>query len=344
MGPPTSTHPVLRRFLESERSPGTLVEAMSSPARITQAFAPATEVMAHGGTFDPSGALFHSKQYRILEQLGEGGMGTMYRAYDPMLERDVAIKVLKPGLPTALRQRFLAEARHGARLCHPHLARVYDLGIQLDTGLDWFAMEFLAGRDLDTLLTRARVKRLRLPARLIGIVFQHVLDALQHAHDAGLVHRDVKPANIFVARNGGNDRLSAKLLDFGVALDLRRDEGRGDICGDPRYVAPEQILGCPNIDHRADIYAAGMSLYETLVGWHPLESLIGHGTAALIEAHCERELPPLTDLLPKHWSACVRARLDAVVRTACAKDPRDRFTSAAGMGKALRSALVPETC
>ena len=317
---------------------------MSSPARITQAFAPTTDVVAHGGTFDPTAALFHSKHYRILEQLGEGGMGTIYRAYDPMLERDVAIKVLKPGLPTALRQRFLAEARHGARLCHPHLARVYDLGIQLDTGLDWFAMEFLAGRDLETLLQRARTKKLRLPPTLIGIVFSHVLDALQHAHDAGLVHRDVKPANIFVARNGGDDIVSAKLLDFGVALDLRRDAGRGDICGDPRYVAPEQIQGCPDTDHRADIYSAGMSLYEALVGRHPFASIIGHGTNALIEAQRRTELPPLVELLPAQWSASIRSRLDAVVRTACAKDPNDRFTSAAGMRKALRYALNPETC
>lgn len=318
--------------------------AQQSPARITQAFAPSTEVAAYGGTLDPSAALFHSKQYRIIEQLGEGGMGTVYRAYDPMLERDVAIKVLKPGLPAALRQRFLAEARHGARFCHPHLARVYDLGIQLDTGLDWFAMEFLEGRDLETLLQRARTKRLRLPTSLIGIIFNHVLGALQHAHDAGIVHRDVKPANIFVARRPGHDRVSAKLLDFGVALDRRRDEGRSDICGDPRYVAPEQIQGRDTMDHRADIYAAGMSLYETLTGWHPLESVIDHGTKALIEAQCEGELPCLAELLPRHWSATVRTRLDAVVRTACAKDPAHRFTSADGMRKALKLALRPETC
>jgi len=318
--------------------------AQQSPARITQAFAPAADVTAYGGTLDPAEALFHSKQYRIVEQLGEGGMGTVYRAYDPMLERDVAIKVLKPGLPTALRQRFLAEARHGARMCHPHLARVYDLGIQLDTGLDWFAMEFLEGRDLETLLHRARAKGIRLPPALIGIVFSHVLDALQHAHDFGLVHRDVKPANIFVARKPGRDVVAAKLLDFGVALDCRREPDRKDICGDPRYVAPEQIRGAAELDHRADIYAAGMSLYETLAGWHPLESVIDHGTAALIEAQCEGELPCLTHVLPRSWSATVRARLDAVVRCACAKNPADRFSSAAGMRKALRLALRPETC
>ncbi|MBV1858598.1 MAG: protein kinase [Nannocystaceae bacterium] len=135
--------------------------AQQSPGRITQPFAPASGGgVTRGGSFDPSAALVHSKQYRILDKLGEGGMGTVYRAYDPMLERNVAIKVLKPGLPSALRRRFLAEARHGARLAHPHLARVYDLGIELDTGLDWFAMEYLQGRDLETLLRRARLRSL----------------------------------------------------------------------------------------------------------------------------------------------------------------------------------------
>lgn len=315
-----------------------------SPARITQAFAATTDVVTRGGRFDPSAALLHSKQYRIVDLLGEGGMGIVYQAYDPMLERNVAIKVLKPGLPQALRHRFLAEARHGARLAHPHLARVYDLGIELDTGLDWFAMEFLQGRDLETLLQRARLKRLRLPTTLVGVVFDHVLDALQHAHDAGLVHRDVKPANIFVARRPGHDTISAKLLDFGVALDRRRDPDNTDICGDPRYVAPEQILGEPDTNNRADIYAAGISLFEALAGWHPMESVIGQGTQALIQAHCEGELPPLSAALPGHWSATMRAGLEDVVRIACSKQASHRFTSAAAMRKALKRALCPQTC
>ncbi len=316
--------------------------AQQPSARITQAFAPTTELVTRGGRFDPCAALFHSKQYRIVDQLGEGGMGTVYQAYDPMLERNVAIKVLKPGLPNAVRHRFLAEARHGARLSHPHLARVFDLGIELDTGLDWFAMEYLQGRDLETLLRRARVKRMRLPTRLVGLVFDHILDALGHAHDAGLVHRDVKPANIFVARRPGHNVISAKLLDFGVALDRRHGRDNTDICGDPRYVAPEQILGEPDTDHRADIYAAGMSLFEALAGWHPLESVVGQGTQALIQAQCEGELPPLGAALPKHWPASMRSRLEDVVRIACSKDASQRFSSAAAMRKALKTALRPQ--
>ncbi len=318
--------------------------AQSSSARVTQAFVPSVDTAAQTGPLSPAGALFHSKQYRIVGQLGEGGMGTVYRAYDPMLERDVAIKVLKAGLPMPVRQRFLAEARHGARLSHPHLARVYDLGIQLDTGLDWFAMEFLQGRDLETLLERAQRKRVRLPTTLVGIIFEHVLDAMQHSHDAGLVHRDIKPANIFVARRPGRDRVCAKLLDFGVALDRNRDGETSDICGDPRYVAPEQIQGRPELDHRADIYAAGISLFEALAGWHPLESVIDEGTQALIAAQCDTELPSLSAALPSHWSATMRYRLEAVVETACAKDPRERYANADAMRKALKTALRPELC
>ncbi|MEM6293007.1 MAG: serine/threonine-protein kinase [Myxococcota bacterium] len=306
---------------------------------VTQAFAPALDPAPEAGAVEIARALFHSKQYRISDVLGEGGMGKVYRAYDPMLERDVAIKVLKPGLPVAVRHRFLAEARHGARMSHPHLLRVFDLGIQPDTGLDWFAMEFLQGRDLDTLLRRARRRRLRLPPRLVGILFAHVLDALDHAHDADLVHRDIKPANIFVARRPGRAEVSAKLLDFGVALDRRRDSGSIDICGDPRYVAPEQILGESTLDHRADLYAAGVSLFEALAGWHPLERVIPDGTTALIQAQCDQDFPRLEDALPDTYSATLRHRLDAVIRTACAKDPADRYKSASAMRTALDRAL-----
>lgn len=306
--------------------------------RVTQAFGPASGLGISQG-FDAASPLLHSKQYRIVEQLGEGGMGTVYRAYDPMLERDVAIKVLKDGLPKAARRRFLAEARHGARMGHPHLVRVFDLGVQLDTGLDWFAMEFLDGRDLDTLLQRASRRELRLPARLVGIVFDQMLDALGHAHDAGVIHRDVKPANVFVARGRARDTICTKLLDFGVALESGDEDGSRELCGDPRYVAPEQALGEPTLDHRADLYAAGMSLYESLAGHHPFESLIDRGTAALLQAQCDRPLPSLFDALPITWPETTRRQLDEVVHTACAKDPQARFPNAEVMRRAIRNAL-----
>ncbi len=308
-------------------------------ARITQAFAPVVETLDDNRDLDLAQPLLHSKQYRITDLVGEGGMGKVYRAYDPMLERDVAIKVLQPGLPAAARKRFVAEARYGARLCHPHLVRVFDLGVQPNSGLDWFAMEYLEGRDLETLLRRAARRSLRLPPRLVGIVFDHMLDALGHAHDNGLIHRDIKPANMFVDRRRGRPEISAKLLDFGVAIDRAADDETVDLCGDPRYVAPEQALGESGLDHRADLYAAGISLFEALSGWHPFERIIDRGAAALIAAHCDDELPKISPLLPATWSATTRHALDAVIRKACAKDPQHRFDDASSMRKALASAL-----
>ena len=267
-------------------------------------------------------------------------MGRVYRAYDPMLERDVAIKVLLPGLPVAARKRFVAEARHGARMCHPNLVRVFDLGVQPDTGLDWFAMEYMQGRDLETLLARAARRSLRLPPRLVGKIFDQVLDAVGYAHALGLVHRDVKPANIFVAREDADRLMSAKLLDFGVALDRDRETARAELCGDPRYVAPEQALGEAGLDHRADLYAAGISVFQALTGWHPFERLIADGTAALLHAQCDQDLPRISRLLPANWSATVRHGLDAVIGKACAKDPDLRFETADEMRGALREALA----
>jgi serine/threonine protein kinase len=186
------------------------MDAVAAPldaaARITQPFAAA----AHSDAPQPASheLVIHSKQYRIVGTLGEGGMGTVYRAYDPLLERDVALKVMKEGLPAAARRCFRAEALYGARLCHPSLVRVFDLGILPDRGLEWFAMEYLRGKDLERLLLAARRKGLRFSLALVGQVFGGILDALAHAHAHGIVHRDVKPANIFVMREPGTGSAS----------------------------------------------------------------------------------------------------------------------------------------
>lgn len=286
--------------------------------------------------------LIHSKQYRVLERLGEGGMGEVYRAYDPVLERDVALKVMKHGLPGAARHRFRQEAVFGARLCHPHVARVFDLGFWPDGRLDWFAMEYLRGRDLEVLLRRARDKSVRFSLRFVVDLFDGILDALDHAHGMGLVHRDVKPANIFVGRQRHRDRIWAKLLDFGVALD-ERDLGQSpyELCGDPRYISPEQAVGDRDLDHRTDIYAAGMSLFEVLTGRHPFEDLMkGHHTK-LLAAHCSRDVELPSRYLPGDVPAEVRCAVDVIVTRAVAKDPAARFESAAAMRQALLDLLPP---
>lgn len=311
--------------------------AAEARGRVTQAFTAATVCDLADSLLDVDRPVLHSKQYRITELVGQGGMGTVYRAYDPVLERDVALKVLQAGLPPLARHRFRSEARHGARLSHPNIVRVFDLGVLPSSGLDWFAMEYLVGRDLETLLTRAAKRSLRLPPRLIGLVFDRTLDALQHAHQCGLVHRDVKPANIFVTRVPGSAEVGVKLLDFGVAIDIQREGENAEVCGDPRYVAPEQAMGDACLDHRADIYAAGISLFEAVSGRHPFEQ---ETTAtSLIAAHCHQALPAVSQFLPEAWPVEARIALDVVIGRATAKDPCDRFESAAAMRAALRTVL-----
>lgn len=305
-------------------------------ARVTQPFASDVDEAPPARSRE---LVIHSKQYRIVETLGEGGMGMVHRAYDPVLERDVALKVLKPGLPPAARRCFRQEALLGARLCHPNLVRIFDFGVLPDRGLEWFAMEFLRGKDLERLLGGARRRGLRFSLTLVGQVFDGVLDALSHAHRQGIIHRDVKPANIFVSRESHGTRVTAKLLDFGVACDVRRADQTIERCGDPRYVAPEQAIGGVTPDARTDVYAAGMSLFEVLTGRHPFEDLLGESSEALIAAHCHRELPQPGHLLPRELSVAVRCGLDVVVAKACAKDPSERFASAADMRRALLDVL-----
>jgi serine/threonine-protein kinase len=266
-------------------------------------------------------------------------MGQVFRAYDPMLERDVALKVLKTGLPQLARTRFLKEARHGARMRHPHIAQVYDLGVLPGSRLDWFSMEFLEGRDLEDLLWRADCQSKRLPAKLILTAFDRVLGALGYAHERGVVHRDIKPGNIFITREGGGARFDVKLLDFGVAWDLHNEDGPIDLCGDPRYCAPEQALGESTMDHRADIYATGISLFEALVGEHPFGDADGDDPASL-RAHCERELPRIASRLPLQWPIATRRAVEVVIRRACEKDPADRFGDAESMRMALIDAFA----
>jgi serine/threonine protein kinase len=310
---------------------------LSTSIRETRPFTPQLEPVDR---VDPSELVLHSKQYRVVRELGEGGMGVVYQAYDAVLERDVALKVMKVGLPGSARQRFRQEALYGARLCHPNLARVYDLGFLPDRGLDWFAMEFLRGKDLERLLTRAREREVKMSPRIVAHVFDGILDALEYAHRHGVVHRDVKPGNIFVSRDPVAGRLWAKLLDFGVAVDIRRSGQPGEICGDPRYIAPEQALAHRPLDGRTDVYAAGLTLFETMTGRHPFEDLLFSPSRELIAAQCERPLPCAVDALPDALPKAVRCGLDVVLTRACAKDPERRFDSAADMRTALLDVLI----
>lgn len=285
--------------------------------------------------------LAHTKQYRVEGCIGEGGMGWVYKAWDPVLERAVALKVMKPEVPESERDRFRREAVWGARFCHPSIARVFDLVGVPGQGISWFVMEFLPGRDLATLITRARQRHKQIPLRLVGDVFRQILGALQYSHDCKVVHRDVKPENMFVTRDPNTRFVTSKLLDFGVALDRSQPPSAPErhLVGDPRYIAPEQTEHGRCVDHRADVYAAGMSLYEAVSRRHPFADLLDGPFEGLLRAQREQQPPPLTNFLSEDIPATVACGLEVVVHKAIAKDPEARFESARAMQDTLLDVL-----
>jgi serine/threonine protein kinase len=284
--------------------------------------------------------LAHTKQYRVEGCIGEGGMGWVYKAWDPVLERAVALKVMKPEVPESERDRFRREAVWGARFCHPSIARVFDLVGVPGQGISWFVMEFLPGRDLGTLITKARARKLPIPLRLVADVFRQILGALEYSHECEVVHRDVKPENVFVTRDPNTNFVTSKLLDFGVALDRSAATPERHLVGDPRYIAPEQTRRS-DVDGRADIYAAGMTLYEALTNRHPFADLVERGAPlpVLLEAQRSRIPAPPSNFMSDELPAALVCGLDVVVAKATAKDPDARFESARAMQEALLDAL-----
>ncbi|HLT35668.1 MAG TPA: serine/threonine-protein kinase [Enhygromyxa sp.] len=285
--------------------------------------------------------LAHTKQYRIEGCIGEGGMGFVYKAWDPVLERPVALKVMKPEVPESERDRFRREAIWGARFCHPSIARVFDLVGVPGQGISWFVMEFLPGRDLGTLISRARARKTAIPLRLIADVFRQILGALEYSHECQVVHRDVKPENMFVTRDPNTNFVTSKLLDYGVALDLSTPTHERHLVGDPRYIAPEQTEHGRRVDGRADVYAAGMSLYEALSNRHPFADLLDRGAPlpVLLEAARARIPAPVSNFLSDELPAALVCGLEVVVDKAIAKDPEARFDSARAMQAALLEVL-----
>jgi serine/threonine-protein kinase len=227
------------------------------------------------------------EHYEILQRLGEGGMGTVYRALDTQLEREVALKVLRADLadqPDVVR-RFRAEAVALARLSHPHIATIFGLA-RRDT-LICMVMELVRGETLSSIMRREQAMDVE---RAVRLTLQ-ILGALEYAHESGIVHRDVKPANVIVSPAG-----VAKVLDFGIArlLDGDRLTQQGLIVGTPQYMAPEQIRA-QDVDGRTDVYATAVMLYEMISGRLPFGDAKG---VEMIYAHLEGTPRPLTEAAP----------------------------------------------
>ena len=265
--------------------------------------------------------------HEILEPLGAGGMGEVYRARDTRLDRTVAIKVLPGHLSgnEELRQRFDREARAISQLSHPHVCALYDVGHQ--DGVDYLVMEYLEGETLAERLVKGP-----LPVEQVLRYGIQIADALDKAHRLGIIHRDLKPGNVMLTKSG------VKLLDFGLAKLRATTPGsvssavsvlstqtggsltaQGTILGTYEYMAPEQLEG-KEADSRSDIFALGALLYEMATGQKPFQ---GKSQASLIAAILDRTPPPISTVQPM-----APAALDRVVQTCLEKDPEDRWQTA----------------
>jgi serine/threonine-protein kinase len=256
----------------------------------------------------------------VLELLGKGSMGMVFLACDPVLERNVAIKVMSGSSvgDAKLRERFEREAKAVAKLHHPNIVTVHDLGYD-EEGSPFIAMEVLEGSDLHDLM-EARPLRL---AEKLEIIMQ-VCRGLTHAHEKGIVHRDIKPANIFVTREG-----TAKIMDFGVSRWMRQTQTQaGLVVGTAGYISPEQLRGKP-VDERADIFSLGVVLFEILTN----EVLFSGDT---IETVFFKTLGRETPILLAASGEEIPA-LQGVVRRALAKDVAERYRSAEALRDALHS-------
>ena len=276
--------------------------------------------------------------YEVVSAIGAGGMGEVYRARDTRLDRAVAIKILPPSLAAdaEARERFEREARSVAALNHPHICVVHDVGHQ--DGTDFLVMEYLEGETV-----AERLQRGALPLEQALRHGIEIADALAKAHGAGIVHRDVKPGNIMLARHGGSSgSVVAKLLDFGLAKAVQPAAAaanmsmlpttppltqQGAILGTFQYMSPEQLEG-READSRTDIFALGAVLYEMVTGRKAFE---GKTQASLIGAIMRADPPSISQI-----QSLVPRALDRVVTTCLAKDPEDRWQSARDLARELR--------
>jgi eukaryotic-like serine/threonine-protein kinase len=265
--------------------------------------------------------------YRLLERIGAGGMGEVYRARDERLDREVAIKILPLNVrdDTRARDRLLEEARSASQLNHSHICTIYE--VNQEDSIAFIAMEYVAGRPLSAIIPPES-----LPTEQVVRYGTQIADALAHAHQRRIVHRDLKPANVTVTPDG-----VAKVLDFGLAVRLRMEEleavtssqlnlGESEpLSGTVPYMAPEQLRGDP-VDARSDIWALGVLLYEMASGHRPF---LGRSGFTLTSEILRDPPPPLPDHVP--------AGLTAVIRKCMSKDPAARYQSAAEVRSALET-------
>jgi serine/threonine-protein kinase len=267
-------------------------------------------------------------KYEIRRPLGRGAMGEVYEAYDPMIKRRVALKTIRAdqlaGEESAtVLARFRREAQAAGRLNHPNIVAIYDF--DEDDGTSFIAMEYVDGRDLKSLFDGNE----RFANADIVRIMRQILDALGYSHRQGVIHRDVKPGNVFLLDDG-----TVKVADFGIAhIESSNLTQVGSVIGTPSYMSPEQIQGLP-VDGRSDLFSAGVILYQFLTGERPFA---GSSTTTMQKVLKQDPLPPST------LNVTLPESVDAMVKKALAKRPEDRYQSAQEFADALRFALAPST-
>ncbi|MDO9220652.1 MAG: serine/threonine-protein kinase [Thiobacillus sp.] len=269
-------------------------------------------------------------RYEVLAMLGQGAMGTVYKAVDPLIERTVAIKTINLNLSKEERaefeERFYREAKSAGRLSHANIVTIYDVGETDD--IAYIAMEYLEGESLREVLDSGVV----LPLEMISKIAARIASALNYAHENNVVHRDIKPANIMITSSR-----DVKIMDFGIAqIPTGSRTQLGTVLGSPKYMAPEQVAGQPT-DGKTDIFALGVVLYEMLTGATPFN---GDNLSAIMYKILNEEPAPPSTLNPR-----VPAVFDRIVSRALAKRPEDRYQTAREFARDLRNqdAVLPLT-
>jgi serine/threonine-protein kinase len=315
----TPPAPALRRVIHELKEEG---QETLAPADQTPTLEQALDFLSAGGPAGPGGRL---GPYQVVRVVGRGGMGVVLQAFDPALNRHVAIKVLAPqwASSAAARQRFAREAQATAALCHDHVVAIH--GVDEVQGLPYLVMEYVQGVSLQQQLDRAGPPDL---AEILRIGKQTAA-GLAAAHERGLIHRDVKPSNILLEEETGR----VKLSDFGLAraVDDASLTQSGVIAGTPQYMAPEQARGEAQ-DHRADLFSLGSVLYALCTGRPPFRAAT---TLAVLRSVCEDTPPPIRDVNPD-----IPTWLVEVIDWLHAKDPADRFQSAAEVARRLDQHLA----
>ena len=271
--------------------------------------------------------------YRIVSEIGKGGMGVVYLAEHALLGRKAAVKLLRSDVAGEQVERFFNEAKAAATLHHPGLVEVFDFGHHTD-GRGFIVMEFLVGESLAERLERDP----RLPVPIACTIARHVANALAVAHNEGIIHRDLKPGNIFLVPDAESPAgVRTKVLDFGIAKLARNTDARsvkthsGAVIGTPRYMSPEQCKNAREVDGRADIYSLGCILFEMLLGVAPFDY---DSWAELVSAHLH-ETPPR----PSELDPAIPADVETLVMKMLSKLPQDRHRSMEELSQSLEVIL-----